>query len=175
MFSAKICSPWREVLIQSYKVPEGKLNSVAKRMSFLKDKLKDWYYQASIQKNMKRLREESQVSQGRGKNRTMIHTLEVLGEPISGEDHGGPNPRLEPINLDKGPDQQGLHPKDLDKQMQDPQDKPLQGELSDEPILEPMKVSKTATVGSAEQKVTYLQTTRRNMVKYANLKSRMTS
>ncbi|KAL0430893.1 UNVERIFIED_CONTAM: hypothetical protein Sradi_0715300 [Sesamum radiatum] len=29
---------------------------VARRMSFLKDKLKDWCYQASIQKNMKRLR-----------------------------------------------------------------------------------------------------------------------
>ncbi|KAL0456087.1 UNVERIFIED_CONTAM: hypothetical protein Slati_0947900 [Sesamum latifolium] len=111
MFSAKICSPWREVLIQSYKVPEGKLNSVAKRMSFLKDKLKDWYYQASIQKNMKRLREESQVSQGRGKNRTMIHTLEVLGEPISGEDHGGPNPRLEPINLDKDQTNKGFIPR----------------------------------------------------------------
>ncbi|KAL0431110.1 UNVERIFIED_CONTAM: movement protein [Sesamum radiatum] len=56
MFFAKICSPWREMLIQSYKVPEGQLDSVARRMSFLKDKLKDWCYQASIQKNMKRLR-----------------------------------------------------------------------------------------------------------------------
>ncbi|KAL2226345.1 UNVERIFIED_CONTAM: movement protein [Sesamum indicum] len=44
------------MLIQSYKVPEGQLDSVAQRMSFLKDKLKDWCYQASIQKNMKRLR-----------------------------------------------------------------------------------------------------------------------
>ncbi|KAL0400097.1 UNVERIFIED_CONTAM: movement protein [Sesamum radiatum] len=56
MVFAKICSPWREMLIQSYKVPDGQLNSVARRMSFLKDKLKDWCYQASIQKNMKRLR-----------------------------------------------------------------------------------------------------------------------
>ncbi|KAL0419246.1 UNVERIFIED_CONTAM: hypothetical protein Sradi_1338100 [Sesamum radiatum] len=56
MFFAKICSPWREMLIQSYKVPEGQMDSVARRMSFLKDKLKDWCYQASIQKNMKRLR-----------------------------------------------------------------------------------------------------------------------
>ncbi|KAL0413345.1 UNVERIFIED_CONTAM: movement protein [Sesamum radiatum] len=56
MFFAKICSPWREMLIQAYKVPEGQLDSVARRMSFLKDKLKDWCYQASIQKNMKRLR-----------------------------------------------------------------------------------------------------------------------
>ncbi|KAL0435033.1 UNVERIFIED_CONTAM: hypothetical protein Sradi_0211200 [Sesamum radiatum] len=44
------------MLTQSYKVPEGQLNSVAMRMSFLKDKLKDWCYQASIQKNLKRLR-----------------------------------------------------------------------------------------------------------------------
>ncbi|KAL0386302.1 UNVERIFIED_CONTAM: hypothetical protein Sradi_3024500 [Sesamum radiatum] len=56
MFFAKICSPWRKILIQSYKVLEGQLDSVAMRMSFLKDKLKDWCYQASIQKNMKRLR-----------------------------------------------------------------------------------------------------------------------
>ncbi|KAL0354114.1 UNVERIFIED_CONTAM: hypothetical protein Sangu_0992700 [Sesamum angustifolium] len=56
MFFAKICSPWREMLIQSYRVPEGQMDSVARRMYFLKDKLKDWCYQASIQKNMKRLR-----------------------------------------------------------------------------------------------------------------------
>ncbi|KAL0392715.1 UNVERIFIED_CONTAM: hypothetical protein Sradi_2494300 [Sesamum radiatum] len=42
MFFAKICSPWREMLIQLYKVPEGQMDSVARRMSFLKDKLKDW-------------------------------------------------------------------------------------------------------------------------------------
>ncbi|KAL0439466.1 UNVERIFIED_CONTAM: hypothetical protein Slati_2429600 [Sesamum latifolium] len=56
IFFAKICSPWRKMLIQSYKVPEGQLDSVARRISFLKDKLKDWCYQASIQKNMRRLR-----------------------------------------------------------------------------------------------------------------------
>ncbi|KAL0313013.1 UNVERIFIED_CONTAM: movement protein [Sesamum radiatum] len=44
------------MLIQTYKVPEGQLDLVARRMSFLKDKLKDWCYQTSIQKNMKRLR-----------------------------------------------------------------------------------------------------------------------
>ncbi|KAL0373745.1 UNVERIFIED_CONTAM: hypothetical protein Sradi_3290200 [Sesamum radiatum] len=79
------------------------------------------------------------------------------------------------INLGKGPDQQGLHPKDLDEQMQDLQDELLQRELSDEPIPEPMKVLKIATVGPAEQRVTYLQTARKNVVKYANLKPRMTS
>ncbi|KAL0458643.1 UNVERIFIED_CONTAM: hypothetical protein Slati_0491500 [Sesamum latifolium] len=36
MFFAKVCSPWREMLIQTYKVPEGQLDSVARRMSFLK-------------------------------------------------------------------------------------------------------------------------------------------
>ncbi|KAL0402509.1 UNVERIFIED_CONTAM: hypothetical protein Slati_4280800 [Sesamum latifolium] len=79
------------------------------------------------------------------------------------------------MNLSKGPDQQGLHPKDLDEQMQDPQDEPLLEELSYGPISEQMKASKTATVGPAEQKVTYLQTARRNVVNYANLKPRMTS
>ncbi|KAL0463176.1 UNVERIFIED_CONTAM: putative enzymatic polyprotein [Sesamum latifolium] len=118
-------------------VPEGQLDSVARRMSFLKNKLKDWCYQASIQKNMKRLR---------------------------GKDHGGPNPRPEPTNLDRGPDQQGLHPKDLDEQILDPQDEPLQEELSDGPIPEPMKVSKTAIAGPAEQRVTYLQIARINVV-----------
>ena len=56
MFFTKICSPWRKMLIQSYKVLEGQLDSVGRGMSFLKDKLKNWCYQASIQKNMKRLR-----------------------------------------------------------------------------------------------------------------------
>ncbi|KAL0294781.1 UNVERIFIED_CONTAM: hypothetical protein Sradi_6868400 [Sesamum radiatum] len=56
MFFSNICSPWREMLIESYKVPKGQLDLVARRMSFLKDKLNDWCYQASIQKNMKRLR-----------------------------------------------------------------------------------------------------------------------
>ncbi|KAL0445083.1 UNVERIFIED_CONTAM: hypothetical protein Slati_2231000 [Sesamum latifolium] len=59
--------------------------------------------------------------------------------------------------------------------MQDPQDEPLLEELSDGPIPEPMKVSKTAIAGPAEQRVTYLQTAHRNVVNYANLKPRMTS
>ncbi|KAL0412885.1 UNVERIFIED_CONTAM: movement protein [Sesamum radiatum] len=59
--------------------------------------------------------------------------------------------------------------------MQDPQDELLQRGLSDGLILVPMKVSKTAIVGPAEQKVTYLQTAHRNVVNYANLKPRMTS
>ncbi|KAL0400056.1 UNVERIFIED_CONTAM: hypothetical protein Sradi_2348900 [Sesamum radiatum] len=195
MIFAKICSPWREMLIRPYKVLEGQLDSVARRMSFLKDKLKDWCYQASIQKNMKRLRatikrtplccdnndfptitvesKENQGSQGRGKSRTTTPTLGVPDEPLSGKDQGDPNPRPKPTNLGKGPDQQRLHPKDLDEQIQDPMDEPLQQELSDEPIPELMKVSKTVTVGLAEQKVTYLPTTHRNMVNYANLKPRM--
>ncbi|KAL0361717.1 UNVERIFIED_CONTAM: hypothetical protein Sradi_3856200 [Sesamum radiatum] len=80
-----------------------------------------------------------------------------------------------PTNLDRGQDRQGLHPKDLDGQMQDPQDEPLQRELSDGLIPVPMKVSKTAIAGPAEQKVIYLQTARRSVVNYANLKPRMTS
>ncbi|KAL0444532.1 UNVERIFIED_CONTAM: hypothetical protein Slati_2175900 [Sesamum latifolium] len=72
-------------------------------------------------------------------------------------------------------DRQRFHPKDLDEQMQDPQDEPLQEELSNEPIPGPMKVLKTATAGPAEQRVTYLQTAHRNMVNYANLKPRRTS
>ena len=56
LFFAKICSPWREMLIQSYSVPPDTIDSVARRMSFLKDKLREWCQQASHQKNMKRLR-----------------------------------------------------------------------------------------------------------------------
>ncbi|KAL2235895.1 UNVERIFIED_CONTAM: hypothetical protein Sindi_1321700 [Sesamum indicum] len=145
MFFAKICSPWREMLIQSYKVPEGQLDSVARRMSFLKDKLKDWCYQASIQKNMKRLRGAPE-------------------ELFPDEDHGGPNPKPEHTNLDKERDQQGFHPKDLDEQMQDPPEEPLQEELSDEPIPEPMKVLKIAIAGLAEQKDIYLPIVRKNVV-----------
>ncbi|KAL2237555.1 UNVERIFIED_CONTAM: hypothetical protein Sindi_0947200 [Sesamum indicum] len=145
MFFAKICSPWREMLIQSYKVPERQLDSVARRMSFLKDKLKDWCYQASIQKNMKRLRG-------------------VPEKPFPDEDHGGPNPKPEHTNLDKEQDQQGFYPKDLDERMQDPPEEPLQEELSDGPIPEPMKVLKTAIVGLAEQKDIYLPIVRKNMV-----------
>ncbi|KAL0406462.1 UNVERIFIED_CONTAM: hypothetical protein Slati_3960100 [Sesamum latifolium] len=105
----------------------------------------------------------------------MTPILGVPDEPLSGEDDGGPNPRSEPTKLDKGPDYQGLNPKDPEEQMQDPQDKPLLEQLSYGTIPKPMKVSKTATVGPAEQKVTYLQTARKNVVNYANLKPRMTS
>ncbi|KAL0427946.1 UNVERIFIED_CONTAM: putative enzymatic polyprotein [Sesamum latifolium] len=94
----------------------------------------------------------------------MTPTLGVPNEPLSGEDHGGPNPRLEPTNLGKGSDQQGLHPKNLDEQIQDPQDEPLQEELSDGSVPEPMKVSKTVIAGPAEQRVTYLQTARKNVL-----------
>ncbi|KAL0345745.1 UNVERIFIED_CONTAM: hypothetical protein Sradi_4405800 [Sesamum radiatum] len=44
--------------------------------------------------------------------------------------------------------------------MQDPQDEPLQRGLSDGLIPVPMKASKTAIAGLAEQKVIYLQTAR---------------
>ncbi|KAL0427577.1 UNVERIFIED_CONTAM: hypothetical protein Slati_2932500 [Sesamum latifolium] len=121
------------------------------------------------------LLQENQASRERGRNRTVTPTLGVPGEPLSDENHGGPNQRPDHIKLGKGPDQQGFHSKDLDEQMQDPQDEPLQGELLNEPIPESMKVLKTATIRPAEQKVTYLQTTHRNVVNYANLKPRMTS
>ncbi|KAL0355442.1 UNVERIFIED_CONTAM: hypothetical protein Sradi_3991100 [Sesamum radiatum] len=85
------------------------------------------------------------------------------------------NPRPEPTNLGKGPDRQGLHPKDPDEQIPDPQDEPLQEELSDGPIPRLMKVLKTATAGLAKQKVTYFQTACKNVVNYTNSKPRMTS
>ncbi|KAL0439190.1 UNVERIFIED_CONTAM: hypothetical protein Slati_2402000 [Sesamum latifolium] len=94
----------------------------------------------------------------------MTHTLGVSGEPLLDGDHCGPNQRPDHTNLGKGPDQQRLNPKDLDEQMQDPQDKLLQEELSDEPIPELMKVSRIATTGPAERKVISLQTACRNMV-----------
>ncbi|KAL0444344.1 UNVERIFIED_CONTAM: hypothetical protein Slati_2157100 [Sesamum latifolium] len=127
MFFAKNCSPWREMLIQSYKVPEGQLDSVARRMSFLKDKLKDRCYQASIQKNMKRLRgmikrtplccnnndfpTENQASQERGRSRTATPTLGVPDEPLSGKDHGGPNSRPEPTNRAEDRTNKGFIPR----------------------------------------------------------------
>ncbi|KAL0448097.1 UNVERIFIED_CONTAM: hypothetical protein Slati_1937600 [Sesamum latifolium] len=98
---------------------------------------------------MKRLR-ENQASRNRGRSRTVTPTLGVPREPPSDGGHGGPNQRSDHINLGKGPDQQGLHPNDLDEQMQDLHDKPLQGELSNEPIPEPMKVSRTVIAGPAE-------------------------
>ncbi|KAL2252645.1 UNVERIFIED_CONTAM: hypothetical protein Sindi_0059200 [Sesamum indicum] len=113
MFFAKICSPWRKMLIQSYKVFEGQLDSVVRKMSFLKDKLKDWRIER------------------------------VSGEPFPGEDHGGRSPKPEHINLDREQDQQEFHPKDLDEQMQDPLEEPLQEEHSEEPILKLINDSKT--------------------------------
>ncbi|KAL0401724.1 UNVERIFIED_CONTAM: hypothetical protein Slati_4202300 [Sesamum latifolium] len=89
------------------------------------------YAQALFGLELRSICAENQVNQGRGKNRTTTPTLGVPDEPLSGENHGGPNPRPEPINLGKGPDQQGLHPKDPDEQIPDPQDEPLQEELSD--------------------------------------------
>ncbi|KAL0291281.1 UNVERIFIED_CONTAM: movement protein [Sesamum calycinum] len=81
----------------------------------------------------------------------MTHTLGIPEEPLSGEDHGGPKQKPEHTNLGKGADQQGLHPKDLDEHIQDPQEEPLREELSDGPIPGPMKVSKTATARHVEQ------------------------
>ena len=94
----------------------------------------------------------------------MTPTLGVPEEPFPDGDHGGPSPKPEHTNLDKEQDQQGLHPKDLDEQMQDPPEEPLQEELSDGPIPEPMKVSKTAIAGLVEQKDIYLPIARRNVV-----------
>ncbi|KAK4407836.1 movement protein [Sesamum angolense] len=91
------------------------------------------------------------MSQGRGRCKVVTPTLGIPEEPPSGGDHGGLNRKPEHTNLDKGMDQQGFHPKDLDEQIQDPQEEPLQGELSDGPIPEPMEVSKTATAGHVEQ------------------------
>ncbi|KAL0282575.1 UNVERIFIED_CONTAM: hypothetical protein Sradi_7256800 [Sesamum radiatum] len=149
------------MLIQSYKVPKGYIDSVARRMSFLKDKLKDWCYQASIQKNMKRMRGtikrtplccdnndfsiiigESSEPRKR-KKQSSGSSLGVQEVPLSGRDQGGPNQKLEHINLDRGTDQLGFHPKDLDEQIQDPQEEPVQGKVSDGPIPdEPMRFSK---------------------------------
>ncbi|KAL0388968.1 UNVERIFIED_CONTAM: movement protein [Sesamum calycinum] len=85
----------------------------------------------------------------------MTHILGIPEEPLSGEDHGGPDQKSEHANLDKGADQQEFHPKGLDEQIQDPEEEPLRGELSNGPIPEPMKVSKTATAGHAEQENNY--------------------
>ncbi|KAL0318102.1 UNVERIFIED_CONTAM: hypothetical protein Scaly_2866000 [Sesamum calycinum] len=95
---------------------------------------------------------ENQVSQGRGRSKVVTPILGVPEEPLSGGDHSGPNQKPEHTNLDRRADQQGLHPKDLDEQIQDPEEEPLRGELSDEPIPEPMKVSKTVIAGHVEQK-----------------------
>ncbi|KAL2240187.1 UNVERIFIED_CONTAM: hypothetical protein Sindi_0659900 [Sesamum indicum] len=130
------------MLIPSYKVPEGQLDSVARRMSFLKDKLKDWCYQASIQKNMKRLRgrikrtplccdnndfptiiEKSSELRKRRKQ-IVTPTPRVPGKPFPDEDHSGLSQKPDRTNLGRKQDQQGLHPKDLDEQIQDPPEDP---------------------------------------------------
>ncbi|KAL0455282.1 UNVERIFIED_CONTAM: hypothetical protein Slati_0867400 [Sesamum latifolium] len=178
MFFSTICSPWRKMLIQSYRVPEGQLDSVARRMSYLKEKLKDWCYQASIHKNMKRLR---------GKIKTSLYCdnndfSTIIGESSEPRKRKKQNSDSYPrssrqtsfrrrswwskskartYKSDRRLDQQGFYPKDLNEQMQDPQKEPLQGELSNEPIPEPMKISKTAFAGPMEQKVIYLQTARK--------------
>ncbi|KAK4382684.1 putative enzymatic polyprotein [Sesamum angolense] len=94
----------------------------------------------------------------------MTHTLEIPKELLSGEDHGGPKQKPKHTNLGKRADQQGLHPKDLEEQIQDPQEEPLREELSDGPIPGLMKVSKIATAGHVEQEDISLQTARTNMI-----------
>ncbi|KAL2243579.1 UNVERIFIED_CONTAM: hypothetical protein Sindi_0475900 [Sesamum indicum] len=135
MFFAKIYNPWREMLIQSYKVPEGHLDSV-----------------------------ENQASRGKGGSKIVTPTPRVPKEPFLDGHHGGPSSKLEHINLDREHDQQGFHPKDLDEQMQDPLEEPLQEELLDEPISELMKISKNAIAGLAEQKDIYPPIALRNVV-----------
>ncbi|KAL2237390.1 UNVERIFIED_CONTAM: hypothetical protein Sindi_0930700 [Sesamum indicum] len=132
----------RKMLIQSYKVPEGQLDSVARRMSFLKESLKDWCYQVLIQKNMKRLRTKIKLtplccdnndfstikgeSSKQRKRRKQIVTPNprVPEEAFLDGEHGGPSPKLEHMNLDREQDQQGFHPKDVDEQMPDPLEEP---------------------------------------------------
>ncbi|KAK4380924.1 movement protein [Sesamum angolense] len=138
IFFAKICSPWRKMLIQSYKVPEGQMDSV-----------------------------ENQGSQEKGGNTGVIYTPGIPEELLSGEDHGGPKSKPEHTNMGNGVDQQGLHPKDLDEQRQDPQEEPLPEERSDGPIPGRMKVSKIATAGHVEQEDISLQTARRNVNNYS--------
>ena len=104
------------------------------------------------------------MSQRKGRSRIVTPTLGVPEEPFPDGDHGGPSPKPEHTKLDKEQDQEGLHPKDLDEQMQDPPEEPLQEELSDGPIPEPMKVLKIAIAGLAEQKDIYLPIVRRNVV-----------
>ncbi|KAL2232426.1 UNVERIFIED_CONTAM: hypothetical protein Sindi_1422600 [Sesamum indicum] len=119
-----------EVATESYKVPKGQLDSVEQKMSFLKDKLKNWCHQASIQKNMKRLRGESSEPRKRRKQNSDSYPRSSRRTFPDG-DHGGPSPKSEHINRDREQDQQGLHPRDPDEQMQDPPKEPLQEELSE--------------------------------------------
>ncbi|KAL2228418.1 UNVERIFIED_CONTAM: hypothetical protein Sindi_1821500 [Sesamum indicum] len=123
------------------------------------------YAQALFSLELRSICAENQVSQGKGGSRIVTPTLGVPEEPFPGRDHGGPSPKPKHINMDREQDQQGFHPKDLDEQMQDPLEELLQEELSDGPIPEPIKVSKTVIAGLAEQKDIYLLTARRNVMK----------
>ncbi|KAL0307356.1 UNVERIFIED_CONTAM: movement protein [Sesamum angustifolium] len=184
MFFAKICSPWREILIQSYKVPEGQMDSVARRMSFLKDKLKDWCYQASIQKNMKRLRGTIKQTPLCCDNNDFPTDIGESGEPRKRRKHRSDlysrNSRRTPFRRRSwwsktkartyksgqrnGPTRassQGSRRTETRST-----GRTLQEELSDGPIPAQMKVSKIATVGRAEQEVISLQTARRNVNNY---------
>ncbi|KAL0405369.1 UNVERIFIED_CONTAM: hypothetical protein Slati_3850800 [Sesamum latifolium] len=180
MFFAKISSPWREMLIQSYKVPEGQLDSIVRRMSFPKDKLKDWCYQASIQKNMKRLRgtikrtplccdknfstiigesneprkrkKQNSDSYPRSSKRTSFRRRSSWSKS---------NARIYKSGQRTGRTRAlSQRSRQTDTRSTG---RTLLEELSDGPIPKPMKVSKTATAGLAEQKVTYLQTARRSV------------
>ncbi|KAL0454939.1 UNVERIFIED_CONTAM: hypothetical protein Slati_0833100 [Sesamum latifolium] len=188
MFFAKICSPWREMLIQSYKVPEGQLDSVARRMSFLKDKLKDWCYQASIQKNMKRLRGTIKRTPLCCDNNDFPTIIGESSEPRkrkkqNNDSYPGSSRRTSfrrrswwskskartyKSGQRTGPTRassQGSRRTDNRSTGRTPTE-----ELSGGPIPEPTKVLKTAIAGLAEQRVTYLQTAHRNVVNYANSK-----
>ena len=95
------------------------------------------------------------MRQEKGRSRIVTPTPGVPEEPFPDRDHGGPSPKPEHTNRDREQDHQGPHPKDPDEQMQDPPEEPLQEELLDEPVPEPMKVSKTTIAGPAEQR-TYI-------------------
>ncbi|KAL2231075.1 UNVERIFIED_CONTAM: movement protein, partial [Sesamum indicum] len=148
MFFVKICSPWRKMWIQSYKVPEGQLDSVARRMSFLKDKLKDWCYQASIQKNMKRLRDKIKRTPLCCDNNDFPTIIGESSKPRKRRKQNSSSyPRSSRRTFSRRRSWwsnsktrtykfgQRIGP----TKMQDSLEEPLQEELSNEPIPEPMK------------------------------------
>ncbi|KAL0406047.1 UNVERIFIED_CONTAM: movement protein [Sesamum latifolium] len=134
-------------------------------MSFLKDKLKDWCYQASIQKNMKRLRSTIK--------RTPLYCDNNDFPTIIGESSEPRKRKKQNNNSYPGSSRRTSFRRR--SWWSKSKDEPLLEELSDGPIPEPMKVSKTAIAGPAEKRVTYLQTACRNVGNYANLKPQMTS
>ncbi|KAL2250147.1 UNVERIFIED_CONTAM: Enzymatic polyprotein [Sesamum indicum] len=162
-------------------------------MSLLKDKLKDWCYQPSIQKNIKRLRGKIKRTPLCCDNNDLPTIIGESGEPRKRRKQSSDSyPRNSRRTFSRrrswwskskartyksgrrtGP--KGFHPKDLHEQRQDPPKEPPQEELSDEPIPEPLKVSKTKIVGPVEQKDIYPPTSCRNVVNYKNLKPQMTS